>query len=153
MTAATAAQAALLCRAATFLGSGAGARSGGDIALRCRVAGNSLRELDLFLNDLVGAVRTRERHPKRLSSAAEAYRRISVALPLDPATHAGLRTIRALQNRLAFAPLAALAEEDAAWLAGAVRDGCSLYRLAAEAVVAASNAAPATPSVSGGRFP
>lgn len=140
-----AAQAALLGRAAAFLGKSLGRRPCGDIALRCRVAGNSLRELDLFLNDLVGAVRSRDRRPRRLSSAAEAYRRISAALPLDPAHHAGLRAIRAHQNRLAFAPLAVLAGEDAAWLAGTVRDGCTLYRRAAEAVLAASAFRP--PSV------
>ena len=96
-------QGALLLRAAAFLGQPATLRK------PCRVIGNSLRELDLFLTDMIAEavwIAEARAHPlrripdRRIYSAAEAWRRAR----LNSNEYPELKRIRADQNRLAFMP-------------------------------------------------
>ena len=98
-----AAQGALLLRAVTLLDAPA------TLAKPDRVMGNSLRELDLFLTDMIaeavwiaqaGARPFRRIPDRRIYSAAEAWRRAA----LCPQDYIALKRVRAAQNRLAFAP-------------------------------------------------
>jgi hypothetical protein len=79
-----------------------------------RLIGNGLRELDLFLTDLIVEAGRLERlgasagadpgvHPqRRIFSAAEAWRRGALRLGLPAEGRARLRQMRAAQNRHCF---------------------------------------------------
>ncbi|MGK2911555.1 MAG: hypothetical protein ACSLE1_17400 [Sphingobium sp.] len=92
------AQVAQLLRAAAFLARDPAATRG-DRPMPRRVMGNGLRELDIFLVDIV-AEAAGVRRGRRVYCAAEAWRRAG----LPPVHHAALVQLRAAQNRLAFEP-------------------------------------------------
>lgn len=118
--AAIAGQVAHIQRAAAFLANGMSLGLCPDAAMRRRDAmsakliGNGLRELDLFLTDLIveagrvdrlGATAGRDPgiHPgRRIFSAAEAWRRTGPQLGLAVEDRARLRQMRAAQNRQCF---------------------------------------------------
>lgn len=107
-------------RAAAFLANGMSLEPCPDAAARRRSAmpakliGNGLRELDLFLTDLIVEARRIDRlgaaagrdpgiHPgHRIYSAAEAWRRAGPQLGLAVESRARLRQMRADQNRHCF---------------------------------------------------
>lgn len=93
---------AQLARAAAFLGRDAAAARG-DRPMPCRVMGNGLRELDIFLVDIV-ALASGARRMRRVYCAAEAWRRSGPGIGLASRHHAALVQLRAAQNRMAFAP-------------------------------------------------
>lgn len=116
-------QVAHIQRAAAFLANGmslercpqaAGRRRD---AMSARLIGNGLRELDLFLTDLIveagrvdrlGAAAGRDPgiHPgRRIFSAAEAWRRTGPQLGLAAESSSRLRQMRAVQNRQCFGQL------------------------------------------------
>lgn len=86
-------------------------------AMPAKLIGNGLRELDLFLTDLIveagrvdrlGATAGRDPgiHPgRRIFSAAEAWRRTGPQLGLAVESRARLRQMRAAQNRQCFGQL------------------------------------------------
>jgi hypothetical protein len=83
-------------------------------AMPARLIGNGLRELDLFLTDLIVEAGRLDRlgaaagadpgvHPqRRIFSAAEAWRRVAPRLGLPAEGRARLRQMRAAQNRHCF---------------------------------------------------
>ncbi|EQB12423.1 hypothetical protein [Sphingobium lactosutens] len=83
-------------------------------AMPARLMGNGLRELDLFLTDLIVEADRVDRlgaaagadpgvHPqRRIFSAAEAWRRVAPRLGLPAEGRARLRQMRAAQNRHCF---------------------------------------------------
>ena len=136
-------------RAAAFLANGmslglcphAAARRRG--AMSAKMIGNGLRELDLFLTDLIVEARRVDRlgagagadpgvHPgRRIFSAAEAWRRAGAPLGLAGVECARLRQMRAAQNRLCFGRLRGRDAE-----AAMVRDCGEYARLAGEVLAA-----------------
>lgn len=108
-----------------------------------KLIGNGLRELDLFLTDLIveagrvdrlgpAAGRDPGVHPgRRIHSAAEAWRRIGPQLGLAAEGSARLRQMRAAQNRQCFGRLRG---EDAE--AGMQRACADYVRLAGEVLAA-----------------
>ncbi len=93
---------AQLLRAATFLGSDPAATRS-DRPMPHRVMGNGLRELDIFLVDIL-ALAHGTRRARRVYCAAEAWRRAEPGRGLANSHHAALVQLRAAQNRMAFAP-------------------------------------------------
>ncbi|MDI1297042.1 MAG: hypothetical protein PSY12_14390 [bacterium] len=107
-------------RAAAFLANGLALGGCPDAAGRRRLGmsakliGNGLRELDLFLTDLIAEARRIDRlgalaghdpgvrPDARIYSAAEAWRRAGPQLGLAPHERGQLRRMRALQNRHCF---------------------------------------------------
>jgi hypothetical protein len=111
--------------------------------MSARLIGNGLRELDLFLTDLIveaaridrlGADAGRDPgiHPgRRIFSAAEAWRRTGPQLGLAAEGRARLRQMRAAQNRHCFGQW-----RDAASGAAMQRDCADYARLAGEVLTA-----------------
>ncbi len=142
-------QVARIERAAAFLANGmslgacpqaAGRRRD---AMPAKLIGNGLRELDLFLTDLIveagrvhrlGAAAGRDpgMHPgRRIYSAAEAWRRTGPQLGLATEAHTRLRAMRAAQNRHCFGRLRGEGAE------AAMQRACTDYaRLAGEVLAA-----------------
>ncbi|GLI97882.1 hypothetical protein [Sphingobium sp. BS19] len=99
------AQVAQLLRASAFL-AGDPAAVRGEKPMPRRVMGNGLRELDIFLVDIV-ALAAGARRTRRVYCAAEAWRRAAPAMGLTEASRTALVQLRAAQNRLAFEPVRA----------------------------------------------
>lgn len=140
---------ARITRAADFLANGMSLGTCPDAAARRRDAmpakliGNGLRELDLFLTDLIVEAGRVDRlgiaagpdpgiHPgRRIFSAAEAWRRIGPQLGLAANARVGLREMRARQNRHCFGRLRGDGAE------AAMQRACADYvRLAGEVLAA-----------------
>ncbi|AOF97553.1 hypothetical protein [Sphingobium sp. RAC03] len=116
-------QVARIERAAAFLANGMSLGRCPDAAddrrraMPAKMIGNGLRELDLFLTDLIAEARRIDRlgagagddpgvRPgSRLSSAAEAWHRAGPQLGLKDEGRMVLRGLRAAQNRLCFGRL------------------------------------------------
>lgn len=96
-------QVAQLVRAAAFLARDPAAVRG-DRPMPRRVMGNGLRELDIFLVDIVGQA-AGQRSGRRVYCAAEAWRRSGPGIGLAARHHAALVQLRAAQNRMAFEPI------------------------------------------------
>ncbi|AUW57495.1 hypothetical protein C1T17_04625 [Sphingobium sp. SCG-1] len=96
------AQVTQLIRAAAFLARDPAAVRG-DRPMPRRVMGNGLRELDIFLVDIVGQA-VGQRSERRVYCAAEAWRRSGPGIGLAARHHAALVQLRAAQNRMAFEP-------------------------------------------------
>jgi hypothetical protein len=142
-------QVARIERAAAFLANGmslgactqaAGRRRH---AMPAKLIGNGLRELDLFLTDLIVEAARIDRlgmaagrdpgiHPgRRIYCAAEAWRRTGRQLGLATEGHARLRQMRAAQNRQCFGRLRGDGAE------AAMQSACADYaRLAGEVLTA-----------------
>lgn len=121
----------MLARAAHFLSDAmAGIRpdAGRQGAVQRRVMGNGLRELDIFLTDIIAEARLSGRpadrprhvaplndpyHRRRIYSAAEAYRRSADGLGWRADHYRPLKSVRAVQNRLAFQRRASQRQRDA----------------------------------------
>ena len=100
------AQVGQLLRAAAFLARDpAAVRS--NRPMPRRVMGNGLRELDIFLVDIV-AEAAGLRRTRRVYCAAEAWRRAGPRIGLAAGHHRALVQLRAAQNRMAFEPARAL---------------------------------------------
>ena len=111
--------------------------------MSARLIGNGLRELDLFLTDLIVEAARSDRlgahagrdpgiHPgRRIFSAAEAWRRTGPQLGLAAEGRARLRQMRAAQNRHCFGQW-----RDAASGAAMQRDCADYARLAGEVLTA-----------------
>ncbi|WP_298398883.1 hypothetical protein [Sphingobium sp.] len=142
-------QVARIERAAAFLANGmslcdcpdaAGRRRG---AMPAKLIGNGLRELDLFLTDLIVEAGRVDRHGaaaghdpgihpgRRIFSAAEAWRRTAPQLGLAPEGRARLRQMRAAQNRQCFGQLRGEGAE-----AAMQRDCADYARLAGDVLAA-----------------
>lgn len=93
---------AQLLRAAAFLSRDPAAVRG-ERPMPRRVMGNGLRELDIFLVDIV-AEAAGLRRTRRVYCAAEAWRRAGPTIGLSAMHHAALVQLRAAQNRMAFEP-------------------------------------------------
>lgn len=93
---------AQLLRAAAFLARDPAAVRG-DRPMPRRVMGNGLRELDIFLVDIVGQA-AGQRAGRRVYCAAEAWRRAGPEIGLSARHHGALVQLRAAQNRMAFEP-------------------------------------------------
>ncbi|QGP80342.1 hypothetical protein GL174_13470 [Sphingobium sp. CAP-1] len=112
-------------------------------AMPARLIGNGLRELDLFLTDLIveagridrlGAAAGRDPgiHPgRRIFSAAEAWRRAGPQLGLASESRTRLRQMRAAQNRQCFGRLRGDSAE------AAMQQDCADYARLAGDVLAA----------------
>lgn len=111
--------------------------------MSARLIGNGLRELDLFLTDLIVEAGRIDRlgaaaghdpgvHPgRRIYSAAEAWRRTGPQLGLAGDRRARLRQMRAAQNRHCFGQLRDAGSETA------MQRACADYaRLAGEVLTA-----------------
>ncbi|CAN5212876.1 hypothetical protein BH10PSE12_BH10PSE12_26580 [soil metagenome] len=118
-------QVAMLERAATFLANNL-SRSEGEAFpsdaqmarnMPHRVMGNGLRELDIFLTDIIAEARrlgvpvrgprhvppaNDPYHHRRVYCAAEAYRRVAGRLGWQADHYPNLKSVRAAQNRMAF---------------------------------------------------
>ncbi|WP_422932513.1 hypothetical protein [Sphingobium cupriresistens] len=115
-------------------------------AMPAKLIGNGLRELDLFLTDLiveagrvhrlgVAAGRDPGIHPgRRIYSAAEAWRRAGPQLGLAVEAQARLREMRAAQNRHCFGRLRGEGAE------AAMQRACADYARMAGEVLAAVGA-------------
>lgn len=142
-------QVARIERAAAFLANGmslgacpqaAGRRRG---TMPAKLIGNGLRELDLFLTDLIVEAARVDRlgaaaghdpgiHPgRRIYSAAEAWRRTGPQLGLAAEAGARLRALRAAQNRQCFGRLRGEGAE------AAMQHACADYARLAGDVLAA----------------
>lgn len=142
-------QVAHIQRAAAFLANGMSLGRCPEAATRrrdamsARLIGNGLRELDLFLTDLIveagrvdrlGATAGRDPgiHPgRRIFSAAEAWRRTGPQLGLAEESRARLRQMRAAQNRQCFGQLRGDGAE------AAMQRACADYARLADDVLAA----------------
>ncbi|SEI60923.1 hypothetical protein SAMN05518849_101271 [Sphingobium sp. AP50] len=152
-------QVARIERAAAFLANGMSLCSCPDAAGRRRSAmpakliGNGLRELDLFLTDLIveagridrlgmAAGRDPGIHPgRRIYSAAEAWRRTGPRLGLAAEARGRLRQMRAGQNRQCFGQVRG---DDAEIL---MQQACADYaRLAGDVLVALRGRMTADPA-------
>lgn len=158
-------QVAILRTAADFLADGlhvadrqGTASIGNGSRLPIRVMGNGLRELDLFLTDVIAEadrlVRMPDtrpglphRSPHRIFSAAEAYRRITARMGLSQEHGAGLRSLRIAQNRMAFAPAALSAGSSGEWPFSLPR-ACSLYQAVGEQMLSMARGSVAAAQVS-----
>jgi hypothetical protein len=108
-----------------------------------KLIGNGLRELDLFLTDLIVEAQRINRlgggagadpgvHPgRRIFSAAEAWRRAGAQLGLVTVSRTRLREMRAAQNRQCFGRLRGTGAE-----AAMVRDCAAYARLAGDVLAA-----------------
>lgn len=127
-------QVALLVRAADFLARDPSA--GRAVApMPKRVMGNGLRELDLFLTDIIaeaGWLRRLQNRPlcqrpvRRVYCAAEAWRRAGLA----PREYAGLVRLRAAQNRMTFQP-----KQSGLTASYGLADACAKYSRLAQSVL------------------
>lgn len=115
--------------------------------MSARLIGNGLRELDLFLTDLIVEAQRIDRlgvgagadpgvHPgRRIYSAAEAWRRAGAQLGLAGADRGRLRIMRAAQNRQCFGRLRGTGAG-----AAMVRDCAAYARLAGDVLMAVRRA-------------
>jgi hypothetical protein len=112
-------------------------------AMPAKMIGNGLRELDLFLTDMIVEAQRIDRlgagagadpgvHPgRRIFSAAEAWRRAGKQLGLLTVSRTRLREMRAAQNRQCFGRLRGIGAE-----AAMVRDCADYARLAGDVLAA-----------------